>query len=330
MHCDRRGTLLPCVLALLSIVLPRLASAQIGSEWSVPDVGGIIVVGDIAPDPGLEALLSTAEGVLELRSLDRGQALGEMPSPFSQLDPNLSYWLRDVDADGLAELVLFRPAGQGGTGETGVLGVVDHDGGRLVELWPSILLDFSETTLEFVDLSPQVPLAIALYGAGLKIYSSQSGAVLYDSAVAIGLSWRVDSLLIDDFDLDQRDELLVRFRDGANSAFRMDLIGDNSVATAADPTTLSSQFLWQSQPNPSSGSTIIQFELATPGRVSLRVFDTAGRRVRTLIDEWATAGRHTRQWDGRDDAGGAVGSGVYFYELDVAGQKSTRKMIRVR
>jgi flagellar hook assembly protein FlgD len=65
-------------------------------------------------------------------------------------------------------------------------------------------------------------------------------------------------------------------------------------------------------------------------RVRLVIYDLRGRLVRTLIDEERGPGRYAVHWDGRDDRGTRVGSGVYLYRLQVAAFVETRKMVVVR
>ena len=68
-------------------------------------------------------------------------------------------------------------------------------------------------------------------------------------------------------------------------------------------------------PNPFNPSTVISFGLPTAQAVSLKVFDVQGRLVRTLLEGHVDAGYHQANWNGRDDLGGSVASGVYFYQL---------------
>jgi len=86
--------------------------------------------------------------------------------------------------------------------------------------------------------------------------------------------------------------------------------------------------LHQNVPNPFNPTTQIRFDLAQPGRVQLRIYDVAGRLVRSLIDEEMQAGRdQSVVWNGLDEQSRPVGSGVYFYRLDAAGKSLTRKMV---
>ncbi len=84
-------------------------------------------------------------------------------------------------------------------------------------------------------------------------------------------------------------------------------------------------------PNPLNPGTSIAFGLPQPGgHVSLRVYDVSGRLVRTLVDGELPPGRHSSRWDGRDDAGTPVASGVYFYMLDAPGFSARGKGIVLR
>lgn len=95
-------------------------------------------------------------------------------------------------------------------------------------------------------------------------------------------------------------------------------------------TTPSVTELFANHPNPFNPSTTIRYALAADGSVRLVVFDTAGRRVRTLVDESQGAGEHRVQFDGRDDRGGRLASGVYFYRLESNGVVKTRKMVLLK
>jgi hypothetical protein len=86
--------------------------------------------------------------------------------------------------------------------------------------------------------------------------------------------------------------------------------------------------LLPAHPNPFNPATTLTFDLARAGRVDLSVHDVAGRRVRTLVDGEAFApGRHERAWEGRDDAGRPLPSGVYLARLSGATGASSRRLV---
>jgi flagellar hook assembly protein FlgD len=88
--------------------------------------------------------------------------------------------------------------------------------------------------------------------------------------------------------------------------------------------------LAQNVPNPFNPTTTIRFSLAAPGQVTLAVYDVSGRRVRTLVDEYRAADRYHVSWDGRNEAGESVASGVYFYRLVAGRFAQTKKMVLLK
>ncbi len=88
--------------------------------------------------------------------------------------------------------------------------------------------------------------------------------------------------------------------------------------------------LCQNYPNPLNPNTSIVFTLPSKQPVDLAVFDLTGRRVCTLISGPQDAGVHTVEWDGHDQSGNEVTSGVYFYKLRAGGETMTRKLLVTR
>ena len=115
--------------------------------------------------------------------------------------------------------------------------------------------------------------------------------------------------------------------DGFNLNY-FDIVAD---ATAILPDAQSTGYaLHPCYPNPFNPSTTIAFELSKPGLASLRIYDPAGRLVRVLVDDHLTASVYREIWDGRDDAGREVASGVYFYRLTAGVFSETKKMVLLR
>lgn len=88
--------------------------------------------------------------------------------------------------------------------------------------------------------------------------------------------------------------------------------------------------LYQNFPNPFNPSTSIAFFLPAPARVRLVVYDIEGKKIRSLSDGMREVGKHTVLWNGTNAAGNAVGSGVYYYRLEVGKKVLTRKMVILR
>ncbi|NUO79887.1 right-handed parallel beta-helix repeat-containing protein, partial [candidate division KSB1 bacterium] len=126
-------------------------------------------------------------------------------------------------------------------------------------------------------------------------------------------------------------ELLEKFA-SSDFAFlaqvEVEQLGVSGFAKAAPETSLpisSSQSfaLYPNHPNPFNPETQIKFFLEQEQLVTLRVYDVCGRLVLTLLDGTCSQGEHVVSWNGRDERGANVASGIYFYEL-LAGEKRQR------
>lgn len=103
-----------------------------------------------------------------------------------------------------------------------------------------------------------------------------------------------------------------------------DETGSESVSVVTD------YELAQNYPNPFNPTTTIRFNLKETGAVRLTVYNLRGQEVRTLIAAEMNTGQHAMVWDGKDDLGQLVPSGVYLYKLSVNGFVQTKKMSLVK
>ncbi len=125
--------------------------------------------------------------------------------------------------------------------------------------------------------------------------------------------------------------LLLGLSDGLREitpAFKRGYIGIRVGIGESDP--VSAFALSQNYPNPFNPETKIEFSQPTSERVSIMVYDLLGREVRRLIDASLEPGYHAVIWDGRDNTGSNVPSGMYFYRLASAGFSDTKKMLLLR
>jgi len=88
--------------------------------------------------------------------------------------------------------------------------------------------------------------------------------------------------------------------------------------------------LYQNYPNPFNAGTMIGFALSEPSRVSLTVYNMMGQRVATLVDQTMPAGVYNVHWDGRDDGGSEVASGVYLYRIDTDINSVSKRMLLLK
>ena len=116
----------------------------------------------------------------------------------------------------------------------------------------------------------------------------------------------------------------VRFVADANAAQATAVLDDGTI------TVPESFALGQNYPNPLNSSTQIPYELADRGEVLLSVHNLLGQSVRTLVGEAQEADLYAVRWDGRDDSGRALASGVYVYRLRVGDKIATRRLLLLR
>jgi len=88
--------------------------------------------------------------------------------------------------------------------------------------------------------------------------------------------------------------------------------------------------LYQNYPNPFNPETVIEYDLAEEGEISLKIFNILGQEVRNLINSQQYPGVYKVVWDGRDNLGLELTSGVYFYRISVNKYCEIRKLILVK
>lgn len=104
-----------------------------------------------------------------------------------------------------------------------------------------------------------------------------------------------------------------------------------TMESTVDSKILPSDFsLEQNYPNPFNPTTQIVFELRYSDRVELVIYDMMGRLINRLLNDELPAGQHTVEWDGLDDNGQRVSSGVYFYRLSNSAESTARKMVLLK
>jgi hypothetical protein len=103
--------------------------------------------------------------------------------------------------------------------------------------------------------------------------------------------------------------------------------GDASATEQTKPTVFS---LAQNYPNPFNPETVIKFSLPQDSKVTLRIYNVLGQVVNTLVDQVFPAGNHSVTWDGKNEQGSDVASGVYFYRLKADSYESIMKMTLLR
>lgn len=116
---------------------------------------------------------------------------------------------------------------------------------------------------------------------------------------------------------------------GGGYTLQLGSSGSGPIATAIDPPPPGRPFVFRlhpNTPNPFNPATRIAFELPSDSMVRLEIFTVRGQRVRTLVNVTMTAGPHHVDWQGQDDRGKQLASGVYFVELRADGLEARHKL----
>lgn len=103
--------------------------------------------------------------------------------------------------------------------------------------------------------------------------------------------------------------------------------GSNTADLAISPVTTQ---LFNNYPNPFNPETNIKFSLKDKEKVEIVVFNTKGQKVKTLVNDILNQGEHNIIWNGTDETGTKVGSGIYFYRMKSGSYTSTKKMILLK
>ncbi len=103
-----------------------------------------------------------------------------------------------------------------------------------------------------------------------------------------------------------------------------------AMSDTAELTPRPTFHLAQNRPNPFNPLTTIFFTVATEGPVRIDIYDLSGRKVRSLVNQSYAPGPHQETWNGADDAGHRLPSGVYIYRYSSGGQTMSRKMMLVK
>jgi hypothetical protein len=103
------------------------------------------------------------------------------------------------------------------------------------------------------------------------------------------------------------------------------------VSVNDDPQTIPVSFeLKQNYPNPFNPETYIDYALPEASNVRLYIYNVLGQKVKTLVDGFQEAKLHTVRWDGSNDKGLQVPSGIYYYRLQTSEFSQSKRMLLLR
>ncbi|HEX7401241.1 MAG TPA: DNRLRE domain-containing protein, partial [candidate division Zixibacteria bacterium] len=108
------------------------------------------------------------------------------------------------------------------------------------------------------------------------------------------------------------------------------IVGISSAVNIAEENYPRGFSLMQNFPNPFNGETVLQFDLPRTSKVSMVIYNLLGERVKTLLNESRPAGMNAIVWDGTDQWGKPVSSGMYFYQLSTENYTRTKRLLYLK
>ena len=127
-----------------------------------------------------------------------------------------------------------------------------------------------------------------------------------------------------------RDEVLLALADIPPIEEEVEEPVETAVETSDQASVPQTFSLAQNAPNPFNSNTVIRFALPQPSQVELTIYNLLGQPVAVLVQRPSGAGTFSVRWDGRDQAGRAVTSGVYLYQLRAGDYTEVRKLLLLR
>ncbi len=172
---------------------------------------------------------------------------------------------------------------------------------------------------------------------GYRVLRAENGLLedammINASLIVAGNSPNGNNYLFNDVDVEE----------DATYSYWLEAVEMNGISSLYGPTTVTITYneedpeeppvfltttLGQNTPNPFNPHTTINYSIADDSAVSIKVYNTRGQLVRTLVDEVKVAGTHTIEWNGTDASGKSCSSGIYFYKMETTDTTEMKKMM---
>ena len=280
---------------------PDLAVAESG-EW-------------LSQDGAVSILLGAGDGTF-------GSAVYYSTGKYST-----SVRIGDFNEDGHLDLIVANSGG----GKPHSLSILDGLGNGTFAAAENFYPDYAPYSVDCGDFNADGHIDIAAAG-----HSSDTVTVFLgngDSSFTPNNYYGVGAfpgfIVADDFDYNGYPDLAVANRLSDQISVLINIAG--STITPDEPKAVAPDLaLHQNYPNPFNPHTEIAYSIPVRSRVVLEIFDVEGKLVSRLVDRVMDAGTHHAKWNGRNDNGSAVTSGVYFCKMTARGKSISRKMILMK
>ncbi len=204
--------------------------------------------------------------------------------------------------------------------------------GTVVSSVPDTIFGAFVADIHYFEVGPRKFLAGAPAGATnhdparlIDVTAGPDKAVLVDSTADLGNNANLNATGDVDVKVNPDGSIVLFVLVGNNGLAAF--VTDRLVSVGSGQNVPTRFVLEQNYPNPFNPSTTIRYHVPVAGSLSLRIFDLLGREIQTLVEEFKTAGSYAVTWDGKNNAGLRMPSGIYFYTLKTESMAQTRKMI---
>ena len=228
---------------------------------------------------------------------------------------------RDFNGDGIAELTLLQVDEQGNAVAMNVIEV--KTGATLWTFDVQALVAAGFRFKGFFDIDADGVREPAFFSRDASTYIIIDPLTNTAELEITGVA----RASVADVDKDGQNELIVGNRDTRT----VQVYGTDPTTAVTEQDLIIAGFqLEQNYPNPFNPSTTISYSVERTGEITLKIYDLLGRYVRTLVNDSRKTGEYSVVWDGKDDLGGQVASGHYFYRLTTGEFQSTRRMLLLK
>ncbi len=252
-------------------------------------------VGDIDNDGHLEVVIATANGIMAWNH-DGSSVTG---FPYQGINRPTSPVLADVDGNNDIEIIV-------GSFDRKIYAIKSN--GTLVQGWPVSIDPLVNTAIAVGDVDQNGYNELIFGGYDFKVYQFQT----------IGSASKIEwGSFHNDLANTGRSQYVfepMKFAKGNDE--------NNDLPLTYD--------LFPNYPNPFNPTTMIHYQLPKESKVVIKIYNTLGQEVKTLINATQSAGKRSVQWDGTNDRGEQVSSGIYMYRLTTESFTKTLKLMLLK
>ncbi len=316
-----------------SITLQTNLSTNTGPNMGT---GWDLKTGDIDGDDTLEMVVVTPESLLVFKAFgnDNYQRIYKGitgPGPYSSRLNRAVVGVYDVNKNGYCEIIssgyyFIKPSG-----------TIEYYDTKIYEIMGEATFDSLRATAQdsCIKVNWATSRQFANYGFNVLRASAISGpySLVHTTYDTIRLDTTLQAYAFNDSSVSTGTKYYYKIQAKALNDTTIFFGPDSATGVAGRPELPITNYeyqLFQNVPNPLRSQTHISYQLAKPGNVSLKIYNTLGQLVNTLVEGHQQPGIYSASWNGKDNSGRTAANGVYIYRLNCGDWSGTKKMIILR